>query len=476
MISDINERFKLIDKKINSSLVVKAFEFAKILHGGQVRKDGSLYISHPVEVAIILANQGFDEDVVSAAILHDVVEDCNYTINDIKNNFNSNIANLVDAVSAIDKNKYEYNDDEIFEDINFVKMSAEERTFKKLISIGKKNPLAFCIKFADRLHNLRTISIFDRSKQLEKVRETEKWILPIAKNLSSEYFYTEISNECFKIVNDSQNCGYFNHYNYYHNSNKRNFDELLVKLKEAFSNTMFNEIMGFDKFENLVFEDISKLDKIDDIRKVSQGQILRVSNYNIYFLHYSKENKAVITEFVNIVQNKLKDTVKITDANISNFTNGIYFEIEDNYRNKYSANIMSKKDYTTRMLGTLDGQLDSYLDDENTHFIPTEYIKVKTRSGEIKYMPKDSTALDFAFKLHRDIGLGFKYAIINESKSKFPPYTKLNDGDKVEIVIDRESDDSIKYNVQLKWLAYVNNELSKKILIKFYEKKMKDNG
>ena len=470
MINDVNERFQLIMKLVNSSLVAKSYEFARILHGTQVRKDGSLYISHPVEVALILANQGFDEDVVSAALLHDVIEDCHYTVNDIKDNFNENIANLVDAVSAIDKNKYEYSDDEIFEDEDFIKTSAEERTFKKLISIGKKHPLAFCIKFADRLHNLRTISIFDKSKQLEKVRETEKWILPIAKNLSSEYFYTEISNECFKIINDSENCGFFNHYSYYHNSNKQNFENLLVKIKENFSNSLFDEIIGFDKFENLVYEDISKSTHVDDIRKVSQGQILKVSNYNIYFLHHNKGNKEAISEFVNIIQNKLKGIVKIIDANISNFTSGIYFEIEDNYKNKYSANIMSKKDYTTRMLGTLDGQIDSYLDDENTHFIPTEYIKIKTRSGEVKYLPKDSTALDFAFKLHRDIGLGFKYALINGSKNRLPPYTKLNDGDKVEIVVDRDEDNVIKSKVQLKWLAYVNNELSKKILIKYFEK------
>lgn len=472
MTNEIDTIFSQIKKKVNSSLVVKAFEIANDLHGSQLRKDGKPYISHPLEVALILAKQGFDEDVICAALLHDVVEDCNYTVDNIRENFNDNVANLVDAVSAIDKNNYEYNSDEIYEDENFVKISAEEQTFKKLISIGKKNPLAFCIKFADRLHNLRTISIFDRSKQLEKVRETEKWILPIAKNLGSEYFYTKISNECFKIVNDSENCGFFNHYDYYHKSNENNYNNLIIKLKEAFANSKFSEILSFDKFENLVYEDISKLSKIDDIRKVSQGQIIRASNYNLYFLHHDLDNKKAIGEFVSYIENKMFGVVKIIDADISSFTNSIYFVLEDNYKNKYSANIMSKKDYTTRMLGTLDGQHTSYIDDENIHFIPTEFIRVKTRSNEIKYMPIDSTALDFAFKLHKDIGFGFKYAIINDSKTKMPPYTKLNSGDKVEIIVDRD-DDGIKNVAELKWLAYVNNELSKKVLIKYFEKKIK---
>jgi len=133
---------------------------------------------------------------------------------------------------------------------------------------------------------------------------------------------------------------------------------------------------------------------------------------------------------------------------------------------------MSKKDYTSQMLGTLDGQLTSFIDEENTHFIPTEYIKVKTRSNEIKYMPIDSTALDFAFKVHKDIGFGFKYAIVNGSKTKMPAYTKLNDGDKVEIVVKRDEENNIKNVAELKWLAYVNNELSKKVLIKYFEKKI----
>jgi len=470
MIKDVDDRFNLIKNNINSSLVVKAYEIAKTLHGSQLRKDGSPYISHPVEVALILAIQGFDEDVVSAALLHDVVEDCHYTVDQIREQFNDNVANLVDAVSSIDGKNYEYNDEEIFEDIDFVKTSADEQTFKKLVSFGKKYPLAFSIKFADRLHNLRTISVFDRSKKLEKVRETERWILPMAKNLGAEYFYTEISNECFKIVNDSDNCYFFNHFKDYHNSNKNNFKSLIVKIKETFSSSMFVEIKGYDKFENLVYEDISNQMKINDIKKVSEGQILNVSNYNIYFLHHNKENKEAITEFVNIVQTKLKDVVRIIDANISSFTKRIYFELEDNYKNKYSANIMSKKDYTTQMMGTTDGQLNSYLDEENTHFIPTEYIKVKTRSGEIKYIPKDSTALDFAFKLHRDIGFGFKYAIINDSKTKLPPYTKLNEGDKVEIIVNKDTSGVVKNCAQLKWLAYVSNELSKKILIKYFER------
>ena len=79
--------------------------------------------------------------------------------------------------------------------------------------------------------------------------------------------------------------------------------------------------------------------------------------------------------------------------------------------------------------------------------------------------------LDFAFKIHKDIGFGFKYAIVNNSKTKSPPYTKLYEGDKVEIVIDKNSNGTIKNNAELRWLAYVNTDFAKKNLIKWFEKK-----
>ena len=132
---------------------------------------------------------------------------------------------------------------------------------------------------------------------------------------------------------------------------------------------------------------------------------------------------------------------------------------------------MTKSDYFLQKLGTLDG-LNDKLDEENINDLENDYMKVKTRSGEVKYVPKNSTVLDFAFKLHRDIGFGFKYAIINNSKTQQPPYTKLKENDKIEIFFERDENNQIINNTELKWFAYVNTELAKKMLIKWFEKKI----
>ena len=114
MFKEIDEIFNKIlcsfeGKPDSIQLITKAYNFAKNLHGEQKRKDGTLYLSHPVEVALILADLGFDEDVVSAALLHDIVEDCNCDLQTIKTEFNNDVAEMVDCVSAIDKEKFVFN-------------------------------------------------------------------------------------------------------------------------------------------------------------------------------------------------------------------------------------------------------------------------------------------------------------------------------------------------------------------------------
>ena len=472
--NDIENRFSEIRDYFKTEqdlkLLNKVFETAKDLHKGQFRKDGTLYISHPVEVALILVKLEFNIDVVCAALLHDVVEDCGYTLEQISDNFNSNIAEMVDAVSAIDKTKYVFDENDIYEDVNFIKSSVEEQTFKKLIAIGKKNPMGFAIKFADRLHNLRTIECFDYNKQLEKVRESERWIIPIAEKLNSERFYRELRNECFKIVNRYSANTFLEHYEIYHKTNQSNIEILKRSLNESFSNTSIKEVKVHNIREYKVYSDLKELFPNENIGIVSQGQILKVANYNIYCLYKDEKHKNVVEETLFIINKKLADKIKIIDVKVGRFTHKVYYQLEDNSRNKYNLYIMSKNDYALQKLGTLEGQVNDLIDEDNINNLSTKYIKVKTRSGEVKFIPENSTVLDFAFKIHQDIGFGFKYAIVNGSKTKQPPYTKLNDGDKVEIFVDKGLKGEIKNNAEIKWLAYVNTDFAKKNLIKWFDK------
>lgn len=475
MLDEIDNRFELIKQEfvnnnVPTEMICKAYEMARNLHKDQRRKDGNYYISHPIEVAITLSNLGFDQNVISAALLHDVVEDCDCSLETIKKEFNNQVAEMVDCVSAIDKAKFVYDEDDVYEDVNFEKAAMEEQSFKKLIAIGKKNPLGFCIKFSDRLHNLRTIDCFPYSKQLEKVKETEKWIIPIAKILNTEYFYRSLSNECFKIKHKYEGKDFFEHYDDYHNSNRTNIENMQIKLQEIFANSCVKNIKIKDVREYKVFDDLKLLFKNINVGKVSQGQILKVTNYNIYLLYEGGKYSDIISEVLNII-NKRLGNVKIIDAKIGNFTKKPYYQIEDKYKNKFNLYVVSMADYIIQRNGTLDGQHSNMIDDDNLDSLDVELIKVRTKSDEIRYIPKNSTALDFAFKIHREIGLGFKYAIINDSKTKSPPFTKLLEGDKIDIVIEKNANGEIKNNAELKWFAYVNSDFAKKCLIKYFENK-----
>ena len=474
MFEEVDKRFDyllqvLSKNDVNLDIVKKAYAKAKDLHFYQKRKNGIPYITHPLEVAIILAELNFDEDAICGALLHDTIEDCGYTARQIEKEFNKNIAEAVDCVSAIDKNQYQYNQEEIYEDPDFVKSSAEEQTFKKLISMGKKNPLGFYIKFADRLHNLRTIEDFEYSKQLEKVRETEKWILPIAKALKAQYFDIQIKNECFKIINKYSGKNFFEQYNHYHKTNKKNVSDLLLLFQETFNSKSIANIFADDMSERKVFEELKGAIKIKDIQNVLQGQIQKVPNYAFYFILKNNDDKQNITNQIFAKFSQKLNHLKIVDVKIGGFSNLQYYIFRDDKFNLFKLYILSSVDYQKLMVGAIDSKSNYMLDEDNINSLELSTIKVKTVSGEVMHIQKDSTVLDFAFKIHKEIGFAFKYAIINESKTKFPPYTKLNENDKVEIVIDKDENGKTINNAKLRWLAYVNTEYAKKVLIKWFE-------
>ena len=476
MFDEVTKRFngiiEIFEKnKLSTDLIKKAYVFADEKHNGTLRLDNKPYISHPVEVARILAKLGFKEDVVAAALLHDVVEDCGVTLDDLKNEFNDNVASLVDCVSAIDREKYVLDNENVFEDADFIKASLEEQSFKKLITIGKENPEGFCIKFADRLHNLLTIDCFNYSKQLEKVKETEKWIIPIAKRLNANYFYRKIKNECFKIVH-KDDCAYFlEQYNIYHKSNEKNLQNAVHILSDAILDDSIKAIRYEEIKEYKIYEDLQNLSKSMKLANISQGRILKVANYNFYFIYDGIDFKDALNLIINALGKKLSNYFNVININKDDVTNNTFLLVEDEFKNKYNFYTLTYEEYTQNRIGVLSKKYNDLIDDEEIDALDTELIKVKTRSGEIKYIQKGSTVLDFAFKIHKDIGFGFKGAIINDSKTKIPPYTKLLENDKVEIIVEKDADGKIINQANLKWFAYINTDHAKKCLIKYFEQK-----
>jgi len=457
---------------VDIGLFIKSYNVAKELHKEQLRKSGEPYIVHPIQVTEILNRLDFDINVLCAAMLHDTVEDCGYTIEQMSEEFNPTIAKIVDAVTAIELDLDKYSEED------FPKYLAEAQTYHKLISIGKENLYAFYIKFADRLNNLRTLECFPRYKQLAKITETEQWILPMIHILKSWWFHRQIANQCFLVRNKPELENFSKIYNKFFTYNAKNFEELQTN------------------FTNALTRYLKKTKQSNDLHKISIKPCTELETYNIISetmftksvteVKQSYLNKFAITKLYitinnSISQKELNDfifkfltaefsdlSVSITGYGIEPFTNKNYIVISDKYRNKYQLFIFNLKDYLAYRNGTVDG-IDLNFIDENAEAISTKYITVRTRSDEKIIMPEGSTILDFAFKIHKDFGFSVKYAFINDSPTKSPIYTRLTDGDKINLVLEKDKDGHCKNISQIRWIMYAKTESAQRKLVRYFE-------
>ncbi len=466
---------------LDISNVIKAYNFAKEKHKNQFRKSGEPYILHPVQVAYILEHLDFNTDVISSALLHDTVEDCGVTIKEIEKTFNKQIAEIVDAVTAITKENFMPDNENLFSNTDdFLKQAIEDKTYQKLISIGKNNKFGFYIKFADRLNNLQTIGIFPKYKKEAKVNETRKWIIPLAKLLKSKYFYDNIKNQCFLISTEEENKDFINYYNRY----IKNMKNYLIILKEKIkrevgiylnslkANISLYKVIVEPKTQLEIYDSITSHFEISKLTKIKESNFISVPTYNIYIVFNEKEQTKNYMELLYEILNNTNLSQNLRAINISYDTfNNSYLVVKDNIRNLFGIACMSRAHFTEVQNGTITGTDVDMIDETMASGVVTNFITVLTPNKEKIKIPSHSTVLDFAFKLHNDIGFSCKYAFINDSPNKSPIYTRLNNGDKVEVVCEFDKN-GLNVNIaELRWLAYCKNENTQRVLIKYFEKK-----
>ncbi|MFW6046705.1 MAG: HD domain-containing protein [Candidatus Woesearchaeota archaeon] len=465
-----NNLIKQIEQKkhMNTNMIKKAFKFAENMHKGQNRKSGEPYISHPVSVAYIIANLGFDDNMISAALLHDVIEDCGCTILQLKREFNTKVANLVDSVTAI--KTYVGQGEE------FKKFLLQEKTYNKLYSFAMSEKLAFYIKFADRLHNLSTISVFPRYKQIEKVKETQKWLTPVLISIRANGLYYDLENHCYKILEKKE----YELYSEYYNKFLYNHSGYLSKLEKNFNKHLSRISKQIGKFLEVDFRQINMYEL-----KQNQGNIFNLREKKVDQFIFSKAITHKI--FIVVKNSKLKSTphqnlIKIfksfywfQDFKVLGFLPDKKFKnqegliIQGPLGLKFLVYLFTPKERFEYINGKVKGIEVPYDESINQFEISENYIKVLTNKNEEIIMPEKSTVLDFAFKIHNDFGFSCTGAYINDSPTKMPLYTILNNRDKVDLVIERDENQSCIDMSQIKWLSYVNTDSAKKKLIKHFE-------
>ncbi|MEO7126455.1 MAG: bifunctional (p)ppGpp synthetase/guanosine-3',5'-bis(diphosphate) 3'-pyrophosphohydrolase [Nakamurella sp.] len=175
-----------VHPKADTKVLMRAYEVAELAHRGQYRKSGDPYITHPLAVATILADLGMDATTLVAGLLHDTVEDTDYSLEDVTQEFGAEVARLVDGVTKLDKVKYGE--------------AAEAETIRKMIIAMASDPRVLVIKLADRLHNMRTMRFLPPEKQQRKARETLEVLAPLAHRLGMATIKWELEDLSFAIL------------------------------------------------------------------------------------------------------------------------------------------------------------------------------------------------------------------------------------------------------------------------------------
>ena len=445
-------------------IITKAFNFANQAHKGIKRRSGEPYIMHPLAVAQIVCNEiGLGSTSICAALLHDVVEDTDYTVEDIENIFGPKIAQIVDGLTKISGG--------IFGD----RASAQAENFKKLLLTMSDDIRVILIKIADRLHNMRTIGSMLPNKQFKIAGETLYIYAPLANRLGLYKIKTELENLSFK---------------YEHPEEYQEIEEKLAATATE-RDKVFNDFTTpiraqLDKM-GLKFRILARVKSIYSIwNKMQTKHVPFEEIYDLLAVRIIFEPRNADEElndcfdiYVSISKiykphpDRLRDWVSHPKANgyqalhvtlMGN--NGQWIEVQirsermnDVAEQGFAAHWKYKDGGGSEDEGELDKWLRTikeilddpqpdaidFLDTIKLNLFASE-IFVFTPKGEIKTMPQNSTALDFAFSLHTDIGSHCIGAKVNH---KLVPLShKLQSGDQVEVLTSKSQ------RVQPEWEVF----------------------
>ena len=488
----INQAFhELLNDYLNTKhrkkveIITKAFNFANQAHKGIKRRSGEPYIMHPIAVASIVCNEiGLGSTSICAALLHDVVEDTDYTVEDIENIFGPKIAQIVDGLTKISGG--------IFGD----RASAQAENFKKLLLTMSNDIRVILIKIADRLHNMRTLGSMLPNKQYKIAGETLYIYAPLANRLGLYKIKTELENLSFKYEHHEEYAEIEEKLNATAAERDKVFNDftapirtqldkmglkyrILARVKSIYSiwNKMQTKHVPFEEIYDLlavriIFEPRNEEEELNDCFDIY------VSISKIYKPHPDR-----LRDWVSHPKANGYQALHVTLMG----NNGQWIEVQirsermnDVAEQGFAAHWKYKEGGGSEDEGELekwlrtikeildDPQPDAidFLDTIKLNLFASE-IFVFTPKGELKTMPQNSTALDFAFSLHTDIGSHCIGAKVNH---KLVPLShKLQSGDQVEILTSKSQ------RVQPQWEVFATTARARAKIAAILRKERKAN-
>ena len=478
------EILSVTDKK----LIRKAFEIAVDAHSSQRRKTGEPYIFHPIAVAKIVAMEiGLGATSIAAALLHDVVEDTEYTLDDMEQLFGETIARIVNGLTKISRLNKEQD------------ASIQAENFRKMLLTLHDDVRVILIKIADRLHNMQTMDAMPAHKQVKIASETLYIYAPLAHRLGLYNIKTELEDLGLKYTEPEV------------------YNDIITKIKESkeeqqkyletFAETLK---MGLDK-ENFTYDIKGRFKSIYSIRRKMRKQNVTFEEvYDKYAIRIiyaptSDDDKfdawkiyTIVTDYFKPNPTRLRDWIsqpKTTGYEALHITvvgpdaQWVEVQIRSSRMNEiaergYAAHFKYKQgenktpengleSWLNRLKESLENQSLNAVDfvEEFKLNLYSKEIYVFTPKGELKSLPKDASALDFAFTVHTDVGLKCRGAKVN---GKLVPLSHtLKSGDQIEVITTANN----KPNAR--WLDFVITARAKtkiRAALKDEEKEIAEEG
>ncbi len=463
--------------KTDDELITRAFKLCCKSHENDVRASGEPYYLHPVEVAKIMAEEFNIDDVsVVAALLHDTVEDTSVTLDTIEELFGSTVKHIIDGLTKIMG---------VFENRD----TKQAETFMKLLLSMAEDIRVVLIKFADRLHNMRTISHLPKQKQLNKATETMELYAPLAHRFGLFKIKNELEDLCFKVIDP--------------NSYKFLVRKLREKreAREVFIEEFMKPIKDELKEQNFTFEIKGRSKHIYSIyRKMQMQQKPFEEIYDLFAIRiiledpHTKEDcwrvYSVITDWYTPIPKRFRDFISVPKANGYQSLHttvitkkGRKVEVQIRTRKmdyiaeqglaahwKYKEGNNSGSSELDKFVHWVRDVLEAPRPDAATEFVKDfqlnlyqDEIYVFTPHGELKTLPNGASCIDFAFEIHSEIGERSVSAKVNGKM--VPLRQKLKSGDQVEIITGN------KINLNPDWMNDVVTHKAKARIRQFIKQK-----
>ena len=477
-IEDLIDKVKnYIQNDSDIELINKSFDYAYKKHFGVKRITGEDYINHPLNVAYILTDINADAECIAAALLHDTIEDTDSTLNDIKEKFGEEVASLVDGVTKINR-------------LHFSNAGEQMAANQRKILVGLSEDVrVIMIKLADRLHNMRTLYVMPPEKQKKKSKETLEILTPVADRLGINKIKSELEDLSLRYLKPDV---YFDIVEKL-NAKKTEMDEsvnnMLLEVSTLLNeHNIKHEIFGRSKSIYSIYKKLDKGKKFNDIYDILALRVLVETEQECYLA------LGLIHSKYKPVPNRFKDYIAMPKTNLYQSlhttvfgSDGKLFEIQirtnemhkiaeygiaSHWSYKAHGSVKTVRDSMEtklqifRSIMELNEESDTpeeFISSIKKDVLTNDSIYVYTPKGDVLELPAKSTPVDFAYKVHTELGNTLVGAIVNENI--VPLDYQLKTGDIIKVNTNKSSKGPNK-----DWLNFVVTSQSKNKIKSYYTK------